>query len=65
MVPVEIGENERTLMDAVSDEALHVDDVVRRTAIDTGRTLETLLALELRGLVEQRPGLRFIAKRAA
>ena len=56
---------EKTLMDAVANDALHIDDIVRTTGMDTGRALETLLAMELRGLVEQRPGMRFIAKRAA
>jgi predicted Rossmann fold nucleotide-binding protein DprA/Smf involved in DNA uptake len=36
-----------------------VDELVRRTRVETGRTLETLLALELRGVVAQRPGMRF------
>ena len=50
---------ERSLVDALADGALHVDELVRRTRVETGRTLETLLALELRGVVAQRPGMRF------
>jgi len=60
-----LGPVERTLLDALADGVLHVDEVVRRTRLDAGRALETLLALELRGLVEQRSGMRFAARRVA
>lgn len=56
---------ERTLMQALSDGTQHVDAIVSRSALDAGQVLETLLALELRGLVEQRPGMRFAARSAA
>jgi DNA processing protein len=39
----------------------HVDDVIRRTDLAPGAALETLLALELRGVVEQQAGMRFRA----
>jgi len=42
----------------------HVDDVIRRTDLAPEAALETLLALELRGVVEQQAGMRFRARAA-
>jgi len=50
---------ERTLLAAIEHDGLHVDEVIRRAAVPAERVLETLLALELRGLVRQLPGKRF------
>ncbi len=55
---------EERVLEAVGREEGHVDDVIRRAGLPAGTTLETLLALELRGLVEQAPGKRF-RRRAA
>ena len=54
-----LAPEERSVVEALADGVLHVDELVRRTQADPGRTLETLLALELRGLIAQRPGMRF------
>jgi DNA processing protein len=54
--------DERRVLEALAAGG-HVDDVTRRTALAPAAALETLLALELRGLVEQIPGMRF--RRAA
>jgi len=59
-----LSELETRVMDAVRPAGAHVDDVIRRTALDPGPALETLLALELRGLLEQQPGMRFRARAA-
>ncbi|HUE30392.1 MAG TPA: DNA-processing protein DprA [Verrucomicrobiae bacterium] len=55
---------ERQLLAAIGPESRHVDDLIRRAAVPPGAALETLLALELRGLVCQLPGKRF-CRRAA
>jgi DNA processing protein len=57
--------DERRIFDAIGDDAAHVDEISARAARAAGASLETLLALELRGLVEQRPGARFVRRRAA
>lgn len=49
----------------VLEEARHVDDVIRAVGGAPATTLETLLALELRGLVVQEPGMRFRRSTAA
>jgi len=55
---------ERQVLAAIGPEGRHVDDVIREAAVPPGAALETLLALELRGLVRQLPGKRF-CRRAA
>jgi DNA processing protein len=50
---------ERLVLEAVGPDGRHVDEVIRRAAVAAAATLETLLALELRGLVRQLPGKRF------
>jgi DNA processing protein len=60
-----LSDDERRVLDAVGDDGAHVDEISARAARASGESLETLLALELRGLVEQRPGARFVRRRAA
>src|SRR5213083_1293566 len=55
---------ERQVLAAIGPGGRHVDDVIREAAVPPGAALETLLALELRGLVSQLPGKRF-CRRAA
>lgn len=54
---------EAALLAALECDATHVDDLIRRVAVPASQALETLLALELRGLVHQLPGQRY--RRAA
>ncbi len=55
---------ESRVLDAMRAGDAHVDEVIRRAALPPGAALETLLALELRGVVEQQPGMRFRARAA-
>ncbi len=50
---------ERRLFEALHEDGRHIDDLVRAVGVPAGPALETLLALELRGLVRQLPGKRF------
>jgi DNA processing protein len=59
-----LSPTEAQVLEAVRPGDTHVDEVIRRTALGPGTALETLLALELRGVVEQQPGMRFRAKAA-
>jgi DNA processing protein len=60
-----LSEDERGVLDAVGDEGAHVDEISLRARRTAAASLEILLALELRGVVEQRPGARFLRRRAA
>ena len=64
MAAAMLSDVESRVMAAVRPAGAHVDDVIRRTALEPGPALETLLALELRGLLEQQPGMRFRARAA-
>jgi len=54
-----LTDGERTVLDALERDGGHVDGVIARAKTAPANVLETLLALELRGLVEQLPGKRF------
>jgi DNA processing protein len=60
-----LSADERRVLAALGPAAAHIDAIVPRSGMAAGRVLETLLALELRGLVEQRPGMRFLGRRVA
>jgi DNA processing protein len=55
---------ETRVLDVLRPGDAHVDDVIRQTALGPDAALETLLALELRGVIEQQPGMRFRARAA-
>jgi DNA processing protein len=55
---------ERRVFATIRLEDRHVDEVIHEAAAPAGAVLEILLALELRGLVQQLPGKRF-RRRAA
>jgi DNA processing protein len=55
---------EAQVLEVIRPGDTHIDEVIRRTTLGPGTALETLLALELRGIVEQQPGMRFRAKAA-
>ena len=50
---------EAQLIEALSVEAIHIDDLARKLALPAGRLSGLLLQLELKGLVDQSPGKRF------
>jgi DNA processing protein len=57
----DLAPDERAVLGTLDADVLHVDRVAALAKLPPSRTLETLLALELRGLVAQRPGMRFAA----
>jgi DNA processing protein len=56
---------ERRILGELGDDTGHVDEIVARAGLAPAVVLETLLALELRGLVAQRPGMRFLRRKVA
>ena len=59
-----LGPLERQVLAALGAETAYVDQIIRGAGMAAGKALETLLALELVGLVEQVAGKRF-RRRAA
>jgi len=58
---VEVDETEATLLTSMRHETVHVDTLIARTGLPVGTVLQTLLALELKGVVQQLPGKHFVA----
>jgi DNA processing protein len=56
----DLSEEEQTVLNALSDEAAHIDALVTATGFPAGRALSALLSLELAGLARQLPGKRFV-----
>jgi DNA processing protein len=51
---------ESAVLAAVDDSSVHVDTIIARSGLPSGKVLEALLGLELRGLIRQLPGKRFV-----
>jgi len=58
-VLVELSATEAAVLKFVGSLPVHIDEIIRRSSIPTAVVLETLLSLELRGLVRQLPGKCF------
>ena len=56
---IRLSESEAAVVRALADEPLNIDEVVVRSELRPSEVLQVLLALELRGIVEQLPGKRF------
>jgi len=63
-LPEELAPAPRALLAAMGDAPRHADELARAAGLGPGPALAGLLRLELLGLAEQRPGLRF-CRRAA
>ena len=60
--PQDLTPLQRTLWDSLATRAAHVDALVAGAGQDVGNVLTALTELELRGLVDQRPGMIFELK---
>lgn len=57
--PLELTLFERRILDALGETPVHIDDISEATGLSTADALVTLLALEFKNLVRQRPGKFF------
>lgn len=55
----ELTTDESVLYNTLSQQPLHLDDIVDRTRLDVSRVLNTLLSLEMKRRVRQFPGKQF------
>lgn len=73
MVPQQIAvkqvapdtKEEAALLDHLSPEPVHVDDLCRATGLDTAKVSSTLTMMELKGMVQQVGGMRYVLIREA
>ncbi len=59
--PVELDGDEAALVTCMRHETLHIDQIIARSGLAPGTALQILLALELKGVVQQLPGKHFAA----
>ena len=59
--PVELEHAEAALVTCMRHETLHIDTIISRSAMPPAAVLQILLALELKGIVQQLPGKHFVA----
>ncbi len=57
---IELSENEQKVYDALGNEELNTDDVIRRSGLPSSAVSVALLSLEMKRLVRQLPGKIFV-----
>jgi len=55
-----INERQRSIINALKDDARHIDDIISDAEIGLAEASKLLLELQLRGIVKEIPGKRFI-----
>ena len=58
--PVELTSDETTVVACMRHETLHIDSIILRSGMPAAAVLQTLLGLELKGIVQQLPGKQFV-----
>ena len=58
-----LDETERKLMEALREGEMRIDDLVRRTHLESGQVAAAMTMLTIKGLVAQQPGQVFALKR--
>jgi DNA processing protein len=59
-----LAEPEATIVETMRQDPVHIDEIIARTGLAPAAALQALLGLELRGIVQQLPGKRFVARTA-
>jgi DNA processing protein len=59
--PVELAPTEASVVESMRHETVHIDDIIARSGLPPATVLQTLLGLELTGVVQQLPGKYFVA----
>ena len=61
--PAGLAGSETAIYEAIGDDETHIDEITLRSGLPTHVVSSTLLALEMKALVRQRPGGRFVKLR--
>ena len=59
--PVEVTPTEAAIIECMRHETVHIDSIITRSGLAPATVLQTLLDLELKGVVQQLPGKHFVA----
>ena len=57
-----LSETEKSILQSISSKALDIDSIITSTGLKPGDVLNILLTLELRGIIKQLPGKKFMVK---
>ncbi len=58
--PAAVGKEEGLVLELIQNGPLHIDSIIERSGLTPAKAASVLLELELKGLVEQRPGKVFV-----
>ncbi len=58
--PIDLTDEQTAVYNAITDDETPIDRIVQNAKLPTGKVLSTLLALEMKRLVKQLPGQRFV-----
>lgn len=62
-LPSDVGTEAKRVFGLIAERALQIDEVIEASGLAAARVSEILLDLEMRGLLKQLPGKRFITER--
>ena len=57
-----LTEDERKIYNALSDEPMHIDDIIRKVGLERAKTAKALLNLQLKKLIQEVPGKQYLRK---
>jgi DNA processing protein len=60
--PADLNPDERNVLKNIEPYPIHIDDLIRKTSMESGRLASILLKLELEEMIEQLPGKCFVLK---
>jgi DNA processing protein len=58
---VELAPTEAAIVECMRHDTVHIDEIITRSGLAPATVLQTLLDLELKGIVQQLPGKHFVA----
>jgi DNA processing protein len=59
-VAAALSDDERVILSRIGHEPLTIDEVIRQSPVPSSRTVSILTALEVKGLIRQHAGRRFV-----
>ena len=58
--PIDLTDEQRAVYAAITDDETPIDKIVSSSGLATGKVMSTLLTLEMKNLIKQLPGQRFV-----
>ena len=58
---LDLSEKERELLEQLSQEPRHIDELIKECSLPPGKVGEILMKLQIKGLIRELPGKTFVA----